>query len=76
MSSTEKPYRVVSVVQVNKWDNGLQTTVSGSEVKALWLATQGFITVFVPDTADLEKGSDVLIRARGEQLDRLHSATV
>lgn len=76
MSSEAKPYRVVSTVQINKWDNGLQTTVSGSEVKALWLATQGYITVFVPDTADLVSGADTLFRARGAELDALHSATV
>lgn len=76
MSAAEKPYRVVSSPQINQWDNGLQTTVRGTEVTALWLPTQTYIKVFVPDTADLVSGADVLIRARGAELDKLHSATV
>lgn len=65
------PYQIVSVVQHPEWNEGLQTTVQGSTVKAIWLATNSVVSVFVPATADLVQGSDQLIRARGAQLDQL-----
>ena len=65
------PYQITSVVPLNQWDEAAQTTVSGERVKAIWLATQSVVSVFVPSTADLVKGADQLIRAKGAALDTL-----
>ncbi len=71
--ATAKPYQIVAENHVNQWDNGLQTTVPGWKVTALWLATQTIIPVFVPDTADLVQGADALIRAKGAEIDKLRA---
>jgi hypothetical protein len=76
MADTDvKPYRVVAENHVVKWDNQLQQSVEGWDVKALWLATQTIIPVFIPDGRDLNAGVDLLVRAQGTELDRLHSTT-
>lgn len=72
MSTDDAPYQIVSQVHVAKWDDELRTTVPGWEVTARWLQPRAIIPVFVPDTADLVQGADILIRAQGADLRRLH----
>lgn len=67
------PYRILSVVYTPEWDPQSNTTVSGKRVKALWLATQDVISVFVPDTAAFAAGADQLIRAEGSEIDKLYT---
>ena len=73
MSAAVKPYQVVSENHTVTWDVGLQQSVPGWEVKAVWLATNTIIPVFVPDTADLVAGTDQLVRAKGAEIDKLRS---
>lgn len=66
MSPTTAPaYRIVSNIQVVQFDVPLQQTVAGHEIKALWFATQGVVTVFVPDTLYSVENVDQLIREQG-----------
>lgn len=66
------PYQITQVIHMDKWMQGQQDTVSGRQVKALWIPTQDYITVFVPDSADFVPAADQLIRAQGEQLNELY----
>lgn len=66
-------YRILSRVHVNRWDDGLQTTVPGWEIKALWLATGTILPVFVPDASYSAQTVDALIRAAGALDSQIHS---
>lgn len=66
------PYTTISVVPVTEWDEGTQTSVAGKRVKALWIATQDIVSVFVPNTADFAPAADQLIRAQGAQYNKLY----
>lgn len=69
----DKPYRILTKSHVVKWDTQLQESIEGWEVKALWLATQTVIPVFVSDAHDLVQGVDQLVRAKGAELDALQA---
>lgn len=73
-NESAKPYRVVTENHVIHYDVALQESIPGWEVKALWLATGTIIPVFVPDSNDLNAGVDLLVRAKGEEIDRLRSS--
>lgn len=75
MSSQPRPYQIIGQAHINHWDDELKTTVPGWEVTARWLSPRAIIPVFVPDTADLVAGADILIRAKGEELAQLHGLT-
>lgn len=66
-------YRIVSRVHVNRWDDSLQTTVPGWEIKALWLRTGTVLPVFVPDQAFTAPNVDALIREAGARDDQIHA---
>lgn len=66
MSTSAAPvYRVISNIEVTRFDAATQSTVTGHEIKALWFATQGVVTVFVPDTLYSVANVDQLIREKG-----------
>ncbi len=73
-AAASKPYVIVGPpIHENRWVEELQQVVPGKLVRARWLADNGIIPVFVPDSDDLVATADQLIRFEGEQHDRLHS---
>ena len=73
MSSSSTTYRIVSRVHVNQWNDQLQQAVPGWDVRALWVRTGTILPVFVPDTQYTAENVDTLIRAAGEQDDKIHA---
>jgi hypothetical protein len=64
-------YRIVSRYQVNRWDDGLQATVPGFDVKALWFRTGTVLHLFIPAQAYTPDNVDVLIREAGARDDAI-----
>lgn len=72
-TATGRPYIILGTpVHENRWVEEAQAVVGGWAVRAKWLATGTVIPVFVPDTADLVKTTDSLVRHYGDQLNTLH----
>jgi hypothetical protein len=66
-------YTIVSTTHINQWSDKLQTAVPGWEVKALWLATNTIIPVFVPDGNFSAENVDTLVMHEGAKIDAVHA---
>jgi hypothetical protein len=74
MSEAEAVYRIIQRLEIPRWSDDLQRTVTGWEVKAKWLKTGTVLTVFVPSDLYTAENLDVLLRTAGakdEQVERL-----
>ncbi len=69
MSPSPLDYTILSQTPVNKWDNTLQTAVSGVEVRAVWGAKQRPVVVFVEDEQFNPTNVDAAIRDKGATID-------
>jgi hypothetical protein len=68
-----KPYKVISTLHRNEFNDQLGETVSGWLVKALWFATNTVLPVFVPEDVYTAGNVDKLIRTAGETNSAVHS---
>lgn len=73
MNATQPAYRILSRLHVNQWDNGLQQTVAGWQIKAQWFATGTILPVFVPDASYTAVNVDALIRDAGARDEQMHA---
>lgn len=73
MTDSTRRYTIITRNHVNKWDDALQTTLPGWEIKALWLPQQTVLPVFVDDAHYTPENVDAAIRLAGATDDAIHN---
>jgi hypothetical protein len=72
MSETAPVYRIIQRLEIPRWSDDLQRTVTGWEVKAKWLKTGTVLTVFLPSEAYTAENLDALLRNAGALDEQIH----